>query len=220
MDYDPAELQNIREDKVYINCIERSKQAAISARKRGETNPPKIIDDLMIEFYGSERGGNNDIYGKYFSNCFCAKIIVNGETNISTEHYFQRQKFLIDKNDPVIIRWCREHKISIDEQIARNNLIREQMATLSPVNVAKFGQTMRSAPIRGDWDNIRNEIMWQALVAKYTQIDDYKTALLNSSDKVLIERAPTDAYWAVNASGCGENTLGVMLMAIRNLLRD
>jgi predicted NAD-dependent protein-ADP-ribosyltransferase YbiA (DUF1768 family) len=93
----------------------------------------------MIEFYGNERNGNNDMYGKKFSNCFYAKINVDGEINISTEHYFQRYKFLIEKNDPSIVKWCRERKVDIDEQIARNNLIREQMATLSPVNVAKFG---------------------------------------------------------------------------------
>jgi ribA/ribD-fused uncharacterized protein len=67
---------------------------------------------------------------------------------------------------------------------------------------------------------IRNEVMWRALAAKYTQNEDYKSELLETGNKVLIERAPTDAYWAINSSGSGENMLGLMLMAIRNLLRE
>lgn len=220
MEFDPSELTFIREDPRYIACVDRSRQAALAAHNRGEARPKKIVDDEMIEFYASERANNGDVYGKWFSNCVYAKINVDNETNISSEHYFQREKFRISPDDFAVQKWCREHGKDVNDQIICNELVRERMATMSPVQVAKFGQTMRSVPIKGNWDNLRDAVMWKALVAKFTQNEEFKRVLLDTGNRALIERAPTDSYWAINNNSKGENTLGVMLMAIRNLLNE
>lgn len=219
MDYDLDELIAIRENPNYIQYIEVSKREAKNAKLRKETRP-KIVNANMIEFYGSERGGNGDTHGKWFSNCTYSKFTIANSTYISSEHYFQRAKFIINENDPEVLLWCREHRKPVQDQIKCNELVREQMATMTPVKVAQFGQTMRSAPIRGDWDIVRNQVMWDGLVAKFTQNAEYKKALVDTADAVLIERAPTDKYWAINNTGQGDNTLGVMLMALRNLLDE
>jgi ribA/ribD-fused uncharacterized protein len=218
MEFDPNEIIAVRTDPTYLNCIEQSRVRARGCRARGDLRPKKIVDDHMIEFYGSERAGNCDAYGKWFSNCVCAKITVDHEVNLSSEHYFQRQKFIIDESDQYVLEWCHERKLNIHDQIKANNAVRDHMATLSPVAVAKFGQSIRSAPIRSDWDNIRDKVMWDALVAKFTQNDEFAKALISTGERVLIERAPTDSYWAINNSGIGDNTLGAMLMVVRSML--
>jgi ribA/ribD-fused uncharacterized protein len=220
MDFDQNELDTIYTDAKYIECINKSYAAAKKSRMMGDLRPRKIVDDSMIEFYGSETTSNGDTHGKWFSNCVYSKINVNGDINVSSEHYFQRSKFLISDSDPIVLKWCRERNIDINDQIKINMGIRDTLATHSPGAAARYGQTIRSAPIRGDWDKVRNRIMWEGLVAKFTQNDSFKNALLSTRDRVLIERTPTDAYWGVNNAGQGANTLGVMLMALRNLLQE
>lgn len=217
MEFDLVELENVRAGHTYQQELLRSCEYAKLNKKLGN-KPPKIVDDKLIEFYGSERGYNNDKYGKWLSNCVYAPIDVNGEKNKSSEHYYQRQKFVVSKDDPDFIKWCNERRISPEKQIENNNNVRSHMATLSPVDVARYGQTVRSTPMRSDWNNIRDIKMWEALIAKFTQNKDFADALKSTGTRVLIERAPTDAYWAVNSSGNGLNTLGVMLMVIRELL--
>lgn len=218
MEFDPVELDTIRADVKYQTEILRSREYAKLNKKSGNNHPPKIVDDLLIEFYGSEHGGNNDKYGKWLSNCVYAPIEIEGEKNKSSEHYYQRYKFIVHKDDHEFIKWCHERKVDPVTQIENNNLVRMHMATLSPYAVARYGQTVRSVPLRSDWDRIRDRIMWDALVAKFTQNKDFAAALKSTGDRVLIERAPTDSYWAVNNTGTGSNTLGVMLMVIRDLL--
>ncbi|SIP86049.1 NADAR [Pacmanvirus A23] len=216
MEFDQNEIDVILTDTKYQEQLERSKLYAKEQRKQGILRPNKIVDDELIEFYGSNRNGS-DPFGKWFSNCVFARIIVDGKINNSSEHYFQREKFVICIDDK-IKNWCRERKIPIEVQLKNNQLIYDKMATLSPVAVAKYGQTVRNAPIRSDWDEIRLSVMYKTLFAKFTQNKDFGEALKNTGDKVLIERAPTDSYWAVNNSGVGTNMLGVMLMVIRNVI--
>lgn len=218
MEFDPAELEAITTDPFYLEQMEICRRLARENKATGDKNPPKNITDNMIEFYGSERGGNNDQYGKWFSNCVFARIEVDGEKNNSSEHYYQRRKFLIDENDPIVRKWCKERSVKVDTQIRNNQLIRDRMATLSPVAVAKFGQSMRDAPIRGDWEQTKYSVMWKALVAKFTQNPEFAEKLKSTGEKVLIERAPTDAIWAVNNGGLGTNMLGAMLMLLRSFL--
>lgn len=218
MYYDPAELEAIREDSEYQECVKICRRTAIDYLSRDITRPPKIVNDRMIEFYGSEKNNNCDSYGKYFSNCFVAKIKMDDAYHLSTEHYYQKSKFDISVGDLVVAEWCKKVRKTVQEQIECNELVREQMSTMSPVAVAKFGQTCTSAPIRGDWDRVRNRYMWDALVAKFTQLDNFREALVCTGTRVLIERTPTDKYWGINNDGKGENTLGVMLMAIRSQL--
>lgn len=220
MEYDPNEIATVRDCGRYREQLDRSKENAAANTMQGITLPRKIVDDQLIEFYGAERGDNNDQYGKWLSNCVYARIVIDGEINNSSEHYYQREKFRISREDPNVIKWCKERRTPIDIQLRSNQTVRDAMAILSPVQVAKFGQSTRDAPIRGDWEDIKNMVMWKALVAKFTQNPTFAEALKNTYPRILIERAPTDKYWAINNAGTGENTLGVMLMVLRDMLMD
>jgi ribA/ribD-fused uncharacterized protein len=214
MEFDPAALALIRESPDYITEIARCRQAAITAV---QSRPPKRIDGSVIEFYGKERDGNNDIYGKWFSNCVPATCVIDGVTYPSSEHYYQCAKFHIVE-DLHIQKWCADQNITFNVQNANNEAIRDQMMTMSPVNVARFGQTIRTAPIRSDWKSVKNNVMWRALIAKFTQNPEFAAQLVATGNKILIERAPTDRIWAINNNGIGENMLGCMLMMLRELI--
>ncbi len=208
MQFSQAEYAVIAESKEYIAQVARSRQNA--------GNGPKIVDADLVEFYGTQ--SPDDTYGRWLSNCVPARITINGLSYASSEHYYQMQKFVVRGDEPDFIAWCA--KMQMPPHIVMQNLglVRVQMATMSPVHVARYGQTFRGAPIRGDWENIKLQVMYDAVLAKFTQNEDFAQALANTGQAVLVERAPIDSVWAINNKGAGTNWLGLTLMVVRNLL--
>ncbi|KAI6657308.1 Riboflavin biosynthesis protein PYRR, chloroplastic-like [Oopsacas minuta] len=73
--------------------------------------------------------------------------------------------------------------------------------------------------IRKDWPSVKEEIMYKALKAKFTQNTDILTKLLNTNDCMLVEDSPHDMYWGNGADKKGKNRLGELLMKLRTELR-
>lgn len=72
-----------------------------------------------------------------------------------------------------------------------------------------------------EWGRKKDQVMWKALLCKAEQDMVYRSELLSTGDNILVEDSPSDKYWGVGADRRGENTLGYMHMAIRDmLLRD
>lgn len=67
---------------------------------------------------------------------------------------------------------------------------------------------------RIDWENIKNQVMWKALVAKFSQHEVLKQLLLSTGNRTLIEDSPHDSYWGIGNDGKGLNMLGKMLEAV------
>jgi len=199
-------IDAIKNDPEYKRVIEVSCKRAREHERVMETN-------RFIEFYGSNHG-NNDLYGMYFSNCVKAPIVVDGEPFASSEHYFQINKFMADIE--TTRKFAMGLNISLDEQLRRNRDNIAAMHVMSPEEVARHGRSCRMCPIRADWDTVRVNVMYRALAEKFKDGEFHKV-LADSYDKVLIERAPRDDYWAINNEGRGENMLGILLMYIREL---
>jgi len=79
------------------------------------------------------------------------------------------------------------------------------------------------------WKKQVNDILQTALVAKFTQNEDMKAALLSTGDTVLGEASPTDTFFGIGISLSnpkamnqrkwrGDNLLGKTLMQIRTSL--
>ncbi|MEN6625270.1 MAG: NADAR family protein [Candidatus Sumerlaeia bacterium] len=130
----------------------------------------------------------------YLSNFAHHEIDVDGKAWPTVEHYFQAQKFAGTEREEVIRR------------------------TESPMEAAKIGRD-RSIPIRPDWEDAKEMIMYKALYAKFTQHAGLKEKLLATGDAELIEHTPNDSYWADGGDGTGKNMLGRLLMIIREKLR-
>lgn len=131
-------------------------------------------------------------YG-YLSNFWPAPITLKGVVWPTSEHYFQAQKFA---------------------GTAHEEAIRQ---TPSPMIAARMGRS-RARPLRPDWDDVKEQIMFEALRAKFGQHADLAALLRATGDALLIERSARDAYWADGGDGHGLNRLGALLMRLRDEL--
>ena len=82
---------------------------------------------------------------------------------------------------------------------------------------AKVGR--REKPLRKDWESVKDQVMFDAVLAKFTQNPDIARKLLSTGDAYLIEHTKNDFYWADGGDGSGKNRLGEVLMAVRDSLR-
>lgn len=136
----------------------------------------------------------SDEYG-CFSNFSPHPFELGGKVWLTSEHYFQAQKFLDDK---------------IQEEIRREK---------SPMIAARMGRD-RNKPLRPDWETVKDEIMMHAVRAKFTQHADIRATLLSTGNANLIEHTANDRYWADGGDGSGRNRLGELLMQIREEFRS
>ncbi len=136
----------------------------------------------------------NDEYG-YFSNFASYPIELKGKTWPTSEHYFQAQKFA---------------GLADEEEIRLAD---------SPGKAARLGRD-RKRPLRKDWEVVKDDIMREALYAKFTQHPKLKAKLLTTGETPLIEHTKNDSYWADGGDGSGKNMLGELLMELREKLYD
>ncbi|HSI61977.1 MAG TPA: NADAR family protein [Candidatus Saccharimonadia bacterium] len=134
--------------------------------------------------------------GEYgpFSNFSAHRVFLKEKTWRTTEHYFQAQKFA---------------GTSHEEEL--------RMAE-SPMVVARMGRS-RKRPLRKDWEIVKDDIMREAVRAKFSQHKELRELLLNTGDAELIEHTANDSYWADGGDGSGKNMLGIILMEVRADLR-
>ena len=96
--------------------------------------------------------------------------------------------------------------------------LRYKFINLNPRDAKRLG---RSVKLRPDWEQVKDDVMRKVIRAKFTQHDDLKQKLLATGDAVLEEgNTWHDLYWGVDANTRqGKNTLGKILMEIRDELR-
>lgn len=138
----------------------------------------------------------------YLSNFYKCNVSYNGLDYKHTEGAFQAQKSLNEQERKII------------------------------ANMVNPGEAKRAAGRRGfvklrpDWEEIKDQIMDEVLIAKFTQNPDLKDKLLSTGDAILIEgNTWHDNYWGnCTCDRCkhitGRNQLGLTLMAIREELRE
>lgn len=144
---------------------------------------------MTIYFYGTRE----EPYG-CFSNFSAHGFTLDDAWWRTSEHYFQAQKFV-----------GTEHV----------ELIRK---ATSPTVAARMGRS-RKRPLRRDWDEVKDEVMRRAVLAKFEANAEIRAILLASGDEEIVENAPKDYYWGCGADGSGKNRLGQILMEVRGDLR-
>ena len=130
-----------------------------------------------------------------FSNFALYPIKLAGKTWPTSEHYFQAQKFE-DKTYKEKIR-----KVS------------------SPMKSAELGRS-RKVKIKKNWNKIRDNVMYDAVFAKFTQHEELKELLLKTESAYLIEHTVNDNYWGDGGDGKGGNKLGKILMKVREKINE
>lgn len=144
---------------------------------------------MTIYFYSTK-----DAFGE-FSNFSAHPFELEGKRWLTSEHYFQAQKFT---------------DIDYQEKIR---------LTVSPMVAARLGRS-RAVPIRSDWESQKDEVMRTAVTAKFTTHPKLRQLLLSTGSDELVEKTAEDHYWGCGTSGTGKNMLGVILMEIRATLQS
>ncbi|HJZ92821.1 MAG TPA: NADAR family protein [Gemmataceae bacterium] len=135
----------------------------------------------------------SDEYG-CLSNFAAYPIRLKGKVWPTSEHYFQAQKFA-----------GTEH----EEAIRLEN---------SPMIAARMGRD-RKKPLRRDWEAVKDDVMREAVRAKFRQHADLREALLATGQAKIVEHTENDSYWGDGGDGSGKNMLGRILMEVREELR-
>ena len=144
-----------------------------------------------IEFYRA-----SEVPFGCFSNFSLHPIVINSRLFPTTEHYFQSMKFA--------------HSPSDFEEVAAASEARQ---------AASMGR-QRNRPLRPDWETVKDRIMYEAVLAKFTQHKDLASVLLSTGNATIVEHTNNDSYWADGGDGTGKNMLGVTLMQVRKVLKD
>ncbi|AMR46877.1 NADAR family protein [Bacillus subtilis] len=136
----------------------------------------------------------DEFRGKYYflSNFYNSPVTYEGITYQNNEAAFQAMKVTTDE-------------------------IRKQFADLPP-NLAK--RKGRNVQLRNDWEEVKEQYMYEIVLAKFKQNRDLKKRLLATGTSELIEgNTWGDVIWGM-CKGQGENKLGKILMRIRNELKS
>lgn len=133
-----------------------------------------------------------DAYGE-FSNFAAFPILLKDVEWATTEHYFQAQKFAGTPHEEAV-----------------------RLAD-SPMAAAKMGRE-RSRPLRSDWESVKDDVMREAVLAKFEQHPKLLGLLLSTGDAEIIEHTENDAYWGDGGDGSGKNMLGRILVEVRQRL--
>lgn len=129
-----------------------------------------------------------------FSNFSPHGFELKGKRWPTSEHYFQAQKFAETEHEELV-------------RLAK-----------SPMIAARMGRS-RQRPLRNDWETVKEDIMREALKAKFTQNPSLRAMLLGTGEAELIEHTINDRYWGDGGNGNGKNRLGILLMELREQLR-
>ncbi|HMA64480.1 MAG TPA: NADAR family protein, partial [Chitinispirillaceae bacterium] len=78
----------------------------------------------------------------------------------------------------------------------------------------------RDFPIRSDWEEIKDKIMFIAVYHKFTQNEEIQLILLSTGQENIVEVSPYDDYWGTGSSGHGKNKLGIILMEVRDCIKN
>jgi|ERR1019366_2446041 ribA/ribD-fused uncharacterized protein len=131
-----------------------------------------------------------------FSNFSRHPFKLKGFSWKTSEHYFQAQKFA---------------GTALEGAVGECN---------KPSEAAIMGRD-RKNPLRNDWESIKDDIMREAVYAKFTQDEQIQKVLLSTGDEKLVEHSSNDSYWADGGDGSGKNMLGIILMEVRDrIMKD
>jgi len=89
--------------------------------------------------------------------------------------------------------------------------------SLNPSEAKRAG---RRAILRKDWEEIKEDVMYKVVLAKFVQNEELKYKLLDTGSAELIEENNWgDRIWGT-VNGKGRNLLGKILMRVREELKE
>ncbi|SMM98514.1 3,4-dihydroxy-2-butanone 4-phosphate synthase / GTP cyclohydrolase II [uncultured Candidatus Thioglobus sp.] len=131
-----------------------------------------------------------------FSNFSDYPFILDGKHWRTVEHYYQAQKFY------------------------KHPEIYNKIQSANTADLAKTIADTYISKINTDWTKHRVAFMHNAVQAKFDQNQQLKAILLETEDKLIVERIDTDSFWGDGKDGKGKNMLGKLLMHLRESFKN
>ncbi len=141
----------------------------------------------------------------YLSNWYLSNFVIGGVLFSSMEQYMMYKKAM-----------CFD-----DEKVAREILETKDVAKIKALGrqVSNYNNSI--------WNGMRQIIIYEGLLAKFTQNEMLKEQLKSTGDAILAECAVQDKIWGIGLSmkdsnrldidkWKGQNLLGYALMLVRN----
>ena len=130
---------------------------------------------------------------RYLSNFYDAPVVYQGQKFRNSEAAFQAAK-VKDLNQRI------------------------PFLNLDPSRAKSLG---RRVQLREDWEEIKDQVMFDVVLDKFTRNPDIREKLLATGDAFLTEGNDwNDMYWGMDLeTGEGRNQLGKILMEVRTLLK-
>jgi ribA/ribD-fused uncharacterized protein len=87
------------------------------------------------------------------------------------------------------------------------------------MKAAELGRSRKEQIVK-NWDNIKINVMYEVVKAKFTQHTELTKLLLDTKDAIIIEHTENDDFWGDGGNGKGKNMLGKVLMRVRDDIKE
>jgi len=112
----------------------------------------------------------------------------------TSEHYYQSQKF--------------------EDEEVRQLIINAK----TPKIASEIGRD-RKYKLREDWEEIKQKVMFDAVLFKFKANPDILEKLLSTGEEEIVEETVKENYWGCGPLKDGQNNYGKIVVKVRTLLR-
>lgn len=151
---------------------------------------------------------NPDEENGFLSNWYISKFEVDGRAFSSMEQFMMYKKAICFGDEVVAELILKSDDVAYIKELGRT--------------VSGYNENV--------WNGMRQLIVYDGLVAKFSQNEEFKEKLLQTGDALLAECAVHDRIWGIGLSmkdekrfdisqWRGENLLGYALMIVRNKIK-
>ena len=148
----------------------------------------------------------NEEYG-FLSNWYLSKFVLNGTEYSSMEQYMMHRKAICFHDETRAAQILKTDDVSEIKQLGRE--------------VSSYDDKV--------WNGFRQIIVYEGLIAKFSQNEDLRKSLKETEKAILAECAVKDKIWGIGLSmtdpnrldrskWMGQNLLGFALMLVRDKL--
>lgn len=170
-----------------------------------QINKGVLVDYLF--FWGHKQKNPNEVDKSCFSQWFPSTFVVAGIEYPTAEHWMMVHKAKLFKDDEALA---------------------EMLITAKPGAVKALGRKVKNFD-KGIWNANAYNIVVEGNYHKFIQNEAFKTFLLNTGNKVIVEASPRDFIWGICLgqdrkeaqhpdTWRGTNWLGFALMEARDKL--
>lgn len=169
----------------------------------------KSEEEPMVRFYKPDEKP----FG-VFCNYLVSPISIRGKYYNSVEHFYQSKKFIGDYEETVrSAKTPHQSKVLASLRVSASSAQAYEWRVPLDQIIAKALE--QKVQVRSDWEDIKEDIMFEGLKAKFDAYPTYKKLLLSTGTQRIEENSPIDTYWGTGKYGTGKNRLGVLLMKLR-----